>query len=129
MRSDKDVLENEAKSLVKEIKQELKKPTPLPASKAPTGKGDSKNDLLVQRLAMEFEFDPVAQLVELARHKYSSPDLKAKISMELLQYYLPKLKAIDTNPNQGETISINIIQPEGSTIEAQVVKNKETNEV
>ena len=49
--------------------------------------------------------------------------------MELLQYYLPKLKAIDTNPNQGETISINIIQPEGSIIEAQVVKNKETNEV
>ena len=129
MRSNKNVLDNEAKSLVKEIKQELRKPTPLPPSKAPTGKGSTKNDLLVQRLAMEFEFDPVAQLVELARHKYSSPDLKAKISMELLQYYLPKLKAIDTNPNQGETISINIIQPEGSILEAQVVKNKDTEEV
>lgn len=123
-----NALDNEAKSLVKEIKQELRRPTPLPPSKAPTGKGTTKNDLLVQRLAMEFEFDPIAQLVELARNKYSSPDLKAKINMELLQYYLPKLKAIDTNPNQGETISINIIQPEGSVIEAQVVKNKEFSE-
>lgn len=102
------------KTLVKvsqELKKEFRKPSPLPASKAPTGRGSSKNDLFVQRLAVEFQHDPVAELVKIAQSNRISPDLKAKINLELLSYYLPKLKAIDTNPNQGEVINLNVILP------------------
>lgn len=91
------------------LKDQFKKPSPLPPSKYPDGHGKSKGDILVQRLALEFQHDPVAELVKLAKSNRISPDLKAKINMELIQYYIPKLRAIDTNPNQGETIQINII--------------------
>lgn len=109
MRSNKD-----DKALVKvsqDLKKEFKKPSPLPASKAPTGRGSTKNDLFVQRLAVEFQHDPVAELVKIAQSTRISPDLKAKINLELLSYYLPKLKAIDTNPNQGEVINLNVVLP------------------
>lgn len=93
----------------KDLKQELKKPRMISAKKAPDGRGSTAGDRLVQRLATDLHYDPIAELVKLAKHPKTSPELKAKISSELMQYYMPKLKAIDTNPNAGEIISINVI--------------------
>ena len=76
--------------------------------------------VLVQRLALEFNHDPIQELVKLAQSNRVSPDLKAKINMEFLQYYLPKLRAIDTNPNQGEVIQINIVNPH-EIVDAQII--------
>lgn len=104
-------IKEEYKDLSNALKETFSPPSPISAKKAPTGKGTSKGDMLVQRLAVEFQHDPIEELVKLARSNRVSPDLKAKINLELIQYYIPKLRAIDTNPNQGETISINIINP------------------
>lgn len=112
---------SQVRELEQDLKDQFKVPSPMAASKAPSGKGNSKNDLLVQRLALEFKHDPVAELVKLAQSNRIPPELKAKINMEFLQYYLPKLKAIDTNPNQGEVININIVQPSLPASQAQVI--------
>lgn len=98
-----------------ELKKTLRKPNMLPAKKAPTGRGETAGDRLVQRLATEFRHDPIAELIKLAKSSKTTPELKAKINQELLQYYLPKLKAIDTNPNSGEVISINVIPANATT--------------
>lgn len=115
------------------VKELFKKPSTLPVSKAPTGKGLSKNDILVQRLANEFHHDPIAELVKLAKSSRVMPETKVKINLELLSYYMPKLKAIDTNPNQGETISLNIILPSqtksfSSPLEASVIDTQPLDE-
>lgn len=96
----------------KDVSKEYKKVNPISASKAPKGNGCTKGDLLMQRLAMEFKYDPIKEMIKLAKHNKTSNELKFKIASQLTDYYLPKVKAIDTNPNQGEVISINIIQPD-----------------
>ena len=111
---------SEIRDLALDLKDQFKVPCAMAASKAPTGVGKSKNDVLVQRLALEFNHDPIQELVKLAQSNRVSPDLKAKINMEFLQYYLPKLRAIDTNPNQGEVIQINIVNPH-DIVDAEIV--------
>ena len=92
-----------------QLKDTFKKPSMLPVKKAPTGRGETAGDQLVRRLAVEFGYDPISELVKTARSAKTSPELKTKINMELVQYYLPKIRAVDTNPNAGEVISINVI--------------------
>ena len=111
---------SEIRDLALDLKDQFKVPCAMAASKAPTGVGKSKNDVLVQRLAMEFNHDPVQELVKLAQSNRISPDLKAKINMEFLQYYLPKLRASDTNPNQGDVIQINIVNPH-DIVDAEII--------
>lgn len=102
-------VEVQVKELSDDLKESLRKPRALPAKKAPTGRGETAGDRLVQRLASEFKYDPIEELVKIAKSSKSTLELKAKINQELIQYYLPKVKAIDTNPNAGEVISINVI--------------------
>lgn len=99
----------QVKELSEDLKETLRKPRALSAKKAPTGRGETAGDRLVQRLATEFKYDPIEELVKIAKSSKSSLELKAKINQELVQYYLPKIKAVDTNPNAGEVISINVI--------------------
>ncbi len=105
-------LELLANDSIKDLKKEFKKPNAIPAHKAPKGNGSTKGDILMQRLAVEFEYDPIHELIRLARNKTSSNELQYKIACQLADYYLPKVKAIDTNPNQGEVIALNIVFPE-----------------
>lgn len=96
-----------------EKKSLLKKPAAIPGEKAPTGTGSSKADFLVSRFAYEFDgYDPIAELVALARDPKASINERKAIHTELAGYIYPKLKAIDTNPNQGEVISLNIVFPD-----------------
>ena len=99
------------KESASELKSVLKKPTAIPAAKAPTGRGTTKGDMLVQRLASEFKHDPIAELVRLAQSDEVTNELKYRINSDLVGFYLPKVKAIDTNPNDGETISVKVILP------------------
>lgn len=92
-----------------DLQKSFKKPSALSGKKAPTGRGETAGDMLIRRLASEFKYDPIAELVKIAKSNKSTLELKTKINQELIQYYLPKVKAIDTNPNAGEVISINVI--------------------
>lgn len=96
-----------------EVKKSVgfKKPAKLPAKQAPTGTGTTKGDILMQRLANEFKIDPLAELVKLARRS-DNDKLRKEIYAELMSYYMPKMKAIDHNPHQGETINVSFIFPE-----------------
>ena len=89
----------------------FRKPAKIPAKSAPTGAGTTKGDILLQRLATEFRVDPLAELVKLAKRS-DSEKIKKEIYSELMSYYMPKMKAIDNNPHQGETINVSIIFPE-----------------
>ncbi len=107
-------LEKLSTAFVQESEQlasELKKPRALAPKHHPTGKGCSSGDLMIQRLAVEFNHDPIKEMVKLAKSNGIDDKLKFEINKELLSYIVPKLKAIDTNPNQGEVISIKVITP------------------
>lgn len=98
-----------ASELVRKAK--YAKPKAIPAKKAPNGLGGTKGDILMRRLATEFKLDPIKELIKLAHSDEASPELRFKIMNELLGYYMPKVKAIDTNPNQGEVINVQVLMP------------------
>lgn len=88
----------------------LKKPAPL--GFIPDGKGLTKGDELIRRLRYEFGYDPIKELVSLARSVKTNSSEKIKIASELLSYYQPKVKAMELNPNAGEVINVNISFPD-----------------
>lgn len=91
-------------------KEQLKKPNAT--SVVPNGKGQTKGDELLRRLRFEFSYDPIKELVGLAKSAKTNNSEKIKIATELLSYYQPKMKAMDFNPNAGEVIKINVSFPE-----------------
>lgn len=84
---------------------------PTPTTKVPTGQGYTKGDLLLRRLQYEFNFDPLQELVALAKSNKTSVGEKIKISQELMGYIVPKLKNVEVNQHQGEVIRVNIMFP------------------
>lgn len=84
---------------------------PSPTSKVPSGQGFTKGDLLLRRLQYEFNFDPLEELVALAKSNKTSVGEKIKISQELMGYIVPKLKNVEVNQHQGEVIRVNITFP------------------
>lgn len=94
--------------------EDLRKENKVPGSIVPSSKTLKAHDVFTERMIRDLKHDPVKELVDLAQHPDDSirmRELKAQINMELLQYMIPKLKAVDTNPNQGETISISVVMP------------------
>lgn len=79
---------------------------------APTGNGLTKGDELLRRLKFEFDYDPLSELISIARADDTTNQEKIRIAQEILGYYQPKVKAISLNPNAGETISLNIMFPD-----------------
>ena len=98
------------------VKPLLKKPSP--SAVVPDGKGCTKRDELLRRLRFEFGYDPIKELVHLARSAKTNSTEKIKIATELLSYYQPKMKAMDFNPNAGEVINVNISFPDEDTAPA-----------
>lgn len=98
------------------IKPLLKKPSPSVV--VPDSKGCTKGDELLRRLRFEFGYDPIKELVHLARSAKTNSTEKIKIASELLSYYQPKMKAMDFNPNAGEVINVNISFPDEETAPA-----------
>ena len=98
------------------LKPLLKKPSPSVV--VPDGKGCTKGDELLRRLRFEFGYDPIKELVNLARSAKTNSTEKIKIASEQLIYYQPKMKAMDFNPNAGEVINVNISFPDEETAPA-----------
>ena len=67
--------------------------------------------MLLRRLQYEFNFDPLQELVALAKSNKTSVGEKIKISQELMGYIVPKLKNVEVNQHQGEVIRVNIMFP------------------
>lgn len=95
------------------MKRSLKNTIVKPrAIAAPSGSGLTKGDELIRRLRLEFGYDPLKELVELAQGSDATVGERIRIAETVMSYYQPKVKAIDYNPNSGETISLNITFPE-----------------
>lgn len=92
---------------------------PAATEKTPTGRGYTKGDELIRRLKAEFHYDPLSELVKLAKSEKTSSGEKVKIATEILSYMVPKLKAVEVKQNHGETIKINIFTPESGAAQAQ----------
>ena len=102
--------------------QELRKEHKIPGAVVPSSRTLKSHDIFTQRLLQDLQHDPLEALVELSRNA-KSDYVKAQINLELLQYMIPKLKAVDTNPNQGETISINVMLPgSAQPLHAEIIK-------
>lgn len=83
----------------------LKKPR---ATDAPSLQGTRSIDNLLRRMQMGFGYDPLNELVSIARSTKSSVSEKIKIAQELMSYVYPKVKAIATDPNMGDVINITV---------------------
>lgn len=95
---------------IREELRELRKEHKAPNGVVPSTRTLKAHDVFTQRVIHDLSHDPVAELVNLAKFS-SSEKLRAEINIELLQYMIPKLKAVDTNPNAGEMIQINVVMP------------------
>lgn len=71
-----------------------------------------KADNLLRQLRYGLGFDPLTELVGLYRDLDTSTAERIRIASELLSYTHPKMKAIQSNPDQGEVITINVSYPD-----------------
>jgi hypothetical protein len=102
--------------------KDLRKEHKVPGAVVPSTRTLKSHDIFTTRLIHDLKHDPLETLVELSR-TCKSELVKAQINLTLLEYMLPKLKAIDTNPNQGEMISINVVLPgQAQPIQAEIAK-------
>ncbi len=109
--------------LVASNKELLSKPAP--SSKAPTGKGYTKADVLLRRLQYDFKHDPLSELVALAKSPKTSTGEKIRINQEFMSYIIPKLKNVEVNQHQGEVIKVNITFPEQPDVKVEDLQSKE----
>ena len=83
----------------------LRKPR---ATSAPVMNGSRSIDNLLRRMQLGYNYDPLVELMAIARSTKSSVAEKIKIAQELMSYVYPKVKAIATDPNMGDVINITV---------------------
>ena len=83
----------------------LRKPR---ATSAPAMNGSRSIDNLLRRMQLGYNYDPLVELMAIARSTKSSVAEKIKIAQELMSYVYPKVKAIATDPNMGDVINITV---------------------
>lgn len=83
----------------------LRKPR---ATSAPAMNGNRSIDNLLRRMQLGYNYDPLVELMAIARSTKSSVAEKIKIAQELMSYVYPKVKAIATDPNMGDVINITV---------------------
>ena len=110
------------KAKVDKYHADLRKENKVPCAVVPSSRTLKAHDVFTSRLLNDLNYDPLVELVELAREARSEL-VRANINLTLLEYMIPKLKAVDTNPNQGEVMSINVILPgQPSPMTAEVIR-------
>lgn len=110
------------KAKVDKVHADLRKEHKVPGAVVPSSRTLKTHDLFTERLIRDLKHDPLEELVNLSRSAKSEL-VKANINLTLLEYMIPKLKAVDTNPNQGEVISINVVMPGQSIpVQAEVLR-------
>lgn len=99
---------------------------PGPTSKYADGSGLTKTDELIRRLKYGLKYDPLVELVKLAKSQKTTASEKIRIASELLSYYQPKLKPMEMNPNEGEVINVNIMYEPARTVGQSEVSAQQT---
>lgn len=97
---------------VSKVEESLREPVltkAKPTGFYATGNGLTKTDELMRKLRYSLNYDPLTELVKLAKSAKTTSSEKIKIASELLSYYQPKLKPMEMNPNDGEVINVNIV--------------------
>ena len=87
------------------MSQLLKKPR---AGRAPSLMKAEKIDNLLRKMQMGLGYDPLVELVTLARKSTTTNGEKIKIAQELMGYVYPKVKSVSTDPNMGDVINITV---------------------
>ena len=67
-----------------------------------------KIDNLLRKMQMGLGYDPLVELVTLARKSTTTNGEKIKIAQELMGYVYPKVKSVSTDPNMGDVINITV---------------------
>ena len=83
----------------------IKKPR---AGRAPSLGKAEKIDNLLRKMQMGLGYDPLVELVSLARKPSTTNSEKIKIAQELMGYVYPKVKSVSTDPNMGDVINITV---------------------
>lgn len=66
---------------------------------------------LARRLEYELNYDPLVELVKLAKHSQTKAEMKTKIALELMPYKYPKLKAAEVDNSGGKPVVLNFAMP------------------
>lgn len=83
----------------------LRKPS---ATTAPSLQGNRSIDNLLRKMQLGLGYDPLLELVAIAKSNKSSVTEKIRIAQELMSYVYPKVKSIATDPNLGDIINITV---------------------
>lgn len=94
---------------------------PNETSKYPNGRGNTRGDELLRRLRNEFRYDPISELIKLAKSEKTSTGEKVKIATEIYSYIAPKLKAVEVKQDQSDHIKINIFTPDSKAEISEIV--------
>lgn len=84
----------------------------------------------VAKTLKENNFDPIIELIEIARDPKSGCRVRLEATMDLLSYVAPKLKSIEISGG-GEDLPPIIMNFAGSknNVEESVITNNETNKI
>lgn len=63
---------------------------------------------LAATLRNELSYDPLIELVKIAKSSKAKAELKKQIAVELLQYIYPKQKAVELDQSNGQPVVFNI---------------------
>lgn len=83
----------------------LKKPR---ASRAPDLSKTERIDNLLRKMQMGLGYDPLVELVSIARKPSTTNVEKIRIAQDLMSYVYPKVKSVSTDPNMGDVINITV---------------------
>lgn len=67
-----------------------------------------KIDNLLRKMQFGLGYDPLVELVSIAKKPSTTTLQKIKIATELMTYVYPKIKAVATDPNMGDVINITV---------------------
>lgn len=83
----------------------IKKPR---ASRAPDLSKTERIDNLLRKMQMGLGYDPLVELISLARKQSTTTGEKIKIAQDLMSYVYPKIKAVSNDTTSGEVINITV---------------------
>lgn len=70
-----------------------------------------KAEELARRLEYELNYDPLEELVKLAKHSRTNSAVKKQIAVDLMPYKYPKLKAVEVDQSGGKPVIMNFAMP------------------
>lgn len=78
------------------------------AGRAPDLSNTERIDNLLRKMQMGLGYDPLVELVKLAKKPSTTNMEKIRIAQDLMSYIYPKVKAVSNDPNMGDIINITV---------------------